>query len=165
MKIGVYVKNKVIINDKRLESLRKTLLNSDYELYNIETRNDVRPGTDLVLSIGGDGTFLSASKRVADSGVPILGVNLGRMGFLSEYSPEDVAEALKKHHYTIEERTMLSASIIGDDVKKDIGFWPYALNEVTVHRSGVCSSPLRRVPRPTPSVSEALSACRMRMCS
>lgn len=136
MKIGVYVKNKVIINDKRLESLRKTLLNSDYELYNIETRNDVRPGTDLVLSIGGDGTFLSASKRVADSGVPILGVNLGRMGFLSEYSPEDVAEALKKQQYTIEERTMLSASIIGDDVKKDIGFWPYALNEVTVHRSG-----------------------------
>lgn len=136
MKIGIYIKNKELASDKRLDALKQSLLSSDYELYPIETREDVRPGTDMVLSIGGDGTFLSASKRVADSGIPILGVNLGRLGFLSENTPEAVAAALKKKEYTIEERTMLSASLLGDNVKKNMGFWPYALNEVTVHRSG-----------------------------
>lgn len=61
---------------------------------------------------------------------------MGRLGFLSENKPEDVAEALVKGEYRLENRTMLSASISGTDVDGKIDFWPYALNEVTVHRSG-----------------------------
>lgn len=136
MNIGVYIKNHSLENDPAILSLQKSLEAASHSLYRIETRADLLPGTDLVLSIGGDGTFLSASKRVADSGVPILGVNLGRLGFLSENRPEDVVKALLKGEYTIENRSMLNAGIIGENVQKDLGFWPYALNEVTVHRCG-----------------------------
>lgn len=88
----------------------------------------------MVLSVGGDGTFLSASKRVADKGIPILGVNLGRLGFLSENRPEDVPDAILGGKYEIEDRTMLRAEILGEGVPDD--FWPYALNEVAVRRTG-----------------------------
>ncbi|MGM9742338.1 MAG: NAD(+)/NADH kinase [Candidatus Cryptobacteroides sp.] len=136
MLFGFYIKNKALSGSPRLLRLRKSLEDAGCVLYDIESRGDLRPGTTAVISVGGDGTFLSASKRVADSGIPIIGVNMGRLGFLSENKPEDVAGALVKGEYSLENRTMLSASISGADVDGRIDFWPYALNEVTVHRSG-----------------------------
>ena len=136
MLFAFYIKNKALSDNSRLLLLRKNLEEAGCVLYDIESRGDLRQGTEAVISVGGDGTFLSASKRVADSGIPIIGVNMGRLGFLSENKPEDVAEALVKGEYRLENRTMLSASISGTDVDGKIDFWPYALNEVTVHRSG-----------------------------
>lgn len=136
MTLGIYIKNKALAGDSRLLSMRKELLAAGFSLYDIEVREDLRPGTDMVLSVGGDGTFLSASKRVADSGIPILGVNLGRLGFLSENKPEDIAAALLSGKYELENRTMLKASVSGCGSERDIALWPYALNEVTVHRNG-----------------------------
>ncbi len=136
MLFAFYIKNKALSDNSRLLLLRKNLEEAGCVLYDIESRGDLRQGTEAVISVGGDGTFLSASKRVADSGIPIIGVNMGRLGFLSENKPEDVAEALVKGEYRLENRTMLSASIYGTDVDGKIDFWPYALNEVTVHRSG-----------------------------
>ena len=136
MLFAFYIKNKELSDNSRLLLLRKNLEEAGCVLYDIESRGDLRQGTEAVISVGGDGTFLSASKRVADSGIPIIGVNMGRLGFLSENKPEDVAEALVKGEYRLENRTMLSASISGTDVDGKIDFWPYALNEVTVHRSG-----------------------------
>lgn len=136
MLFAFYIKNKALSDNPRLLLLRKNLEDAGCVLYDIESRGDLRQGTEAVISVGGDGTFLSASKRVADSGIPIIGVNMGRLGFLSENKPEDVAEALVKGEYRLENRTMLSASISGTDVDGKIDFWPYALNEVTVHRSG-----------------------------
>ena len=136
MLFAFYIKNKALSDNSRLLLLRKNLEEAGCVLYDIESRGDLRQGTEAVISVGGDGTFLSASKRVADSGIPIIGVNMGRLGFLSKNKPEDVAEALVKGEYRLENRTMLSASISGTDVDGKIDFWPYALNEVTVHRSG-----------------------------
>lgn len=116
--------------------MRDELEKAGAELYGINVREDLRAGTDAVLSVGGDGTFLSASKRVADSGVPILGVNLGRLGFLSENRPEDVADAVLNGAYELENRTMLELSADGCPFREDSEFWPYALNEITVHRDG-----------------------------
>ena len=135
MTFGVYIKNDGLKDNNRLRSMRRALEDAGCTLYDIRTRQDLLPGTDAVLSVGGDGTFLSASKRVADSGVPILGVNMGRLGFLSENKPEEVADALLTGNYSIEDRTMLSAQITdGPGTSED--FCPYALNEVTVHRNG-----------------------------
>ena len=136
MKIGIFIKDKSIEADNRLRNLLERLGKSGCELYDIENREDLQSGTEMVMSVGGDGTFLSASKRVAQSGVPIIGVNLGRLGFLSENSPENVVSAILHGEYTIESRTMLGASVIGSDYALPHDFWPYALNEVTVHRSG-----------------------------
>ena len=91
---------------------------------------------DFILSVGGDGTFLSASALSVKNDVPIVGVNAGRVGFLSENRPEDVAKALLEGDFVIEERTVLKVSLEGiasDDAEQ---FWPYAFNEFTVHRSG-----------------------------
>ena len=47
---------------------------------------------DMVISIGGDGTFLKAARRVGRKGIPILGINTGRLGFLADISPEEMEE-------------------------------------------------------------------------
>jgi NAD+ kinase len=61
-------------------------------------------------------------------------VNLGRLGFLSEYRPEEVLEALRKRDWTVEDRILLDTELEG--VEKDAAFCPYSLNEMSVHRSG-----------------------------
>lgn len=134
MKIGVFIKNKSLESNPELEKLISKLSAAGCILYRIEKA--LQEDTALVMSVGGDGTFLSASKLVADSGVPVIGVNLGRLGFLSENKAEDVAEALLNKDYSIENRTLLFASLKKGCLCEGDGFWPYALNEVTVHRSG-----------------------------
>ena len=135
-KIGIFVKNPALKEDQRTVSLMSELAEGSCELYEVLGREDLVPDTSLILSIGGDGTFLSAAKRFAPSGIPILGVNLGRIGFLSENSPETVAEAILSEEYIIEDRAMLYSEVKGGDVELNSGFWPYALNEVSVHRVG-----------------------------
>lgn len=83
-------------------------------------------GTDILMSVGGDGTFLAASKLACETGTPIVGVNLGHLGFLSENTPDAVAEALSGGHYNIQDRSMLCATLGNDRFM--------ALNEVCVSR-------------------------------
>ncbi len=74
-------------------------------------RPDTLPaGTDLVIVAGGDGTLLSAARIAGPSGIPILGVNFGGLGFMTELQPEELYSALErvlKGEYTIEEREAL----------------------------------------------------------
>ncbi|MEG0796219.1 MAG: NAD kinase [Odoribacter sp.] len=85
----------------------------------------------LLLSIGGDGTFLDSVIYVKDSGVPVLGVNSGRLGFLANVPANEIEEAvdcLVLGHYRIEQRDMLELQI---NRERKAGF-DYALNEVGV---------------------------------
>jgi NAD+ kinase len=71
-------------------------------------------GLDLLLSLGGDGTMLRAVDLVADDGVPVLGVNLGQLGYLTEVEPSGVRMALKRFlagSHRIEERMRLQAVV------------------------------------------------------
>ena len=93
-------------------------------------------GADLVLTLGGDGTFLAGARLAAPQGIPILGVNLGRLGFLTELEADELEDGLGRFlrgEYRLEERTMLMVSLQRDDQVKDrmIG-----LNEVVVDHSG-----------------------------
>lgn len=137
MKIGIYIQNDALREDAGFRDLARQLREASYELYDIVSKADIRPDTDLVLSVGGDGTFLSAAQTVADVGIPILGVNFGRLGFLSENRPEAVAQALMEGDFSVEYRTMLNATLKGKNARKDIGLLPYAVNEVSIHRKGV----------------------------
>ena len=83
---------------------------------------------EMLLSVGGDGTFLASASLAAPSGIPVLGVNLGHLGFLSENSPEAVAGALVSGNWSVEERALLTASSGGCS--------QIALNDVVVRRSG-----------------------------
>lgn len=134
MKIAVFIKNCAIESVPRLVRLRRDLVSAGSTLYDLRNKEDLQEGTDLLLSVGGDGTFLSAAKRVAPMGIPILGVNFGRLGFLSENAPEDIVAPLMKGEYTIEQRTMLKLDV--DGAEPGPAFSPYALNEVTIHRIG-----------------------------
>jgi len=136
MRIGYFILNDCLRENARMVSFLKDLEDNSFELYEIKTKSDVQPETDLVLSMGGDGTFLSTAHVVADIGLPILGVNFGRIGFLCENKPEDVREALMEGNFHIEYRTVLNATLKGPDARRSIGMLPYSVNEVAVHRSG-----------------------------
>jgi NAD+ kinase len=90
--------------------------------------------SDFIISIGGDGTFLATAKLVGDKNVPIIGVNLGKLGFLSETPPSQIfrfVTELIKDKYRIDERTVLEA---GSDSNKDKKI--YGLNEIVINQSG-----------------------------
>ena len=136
MKIGYFILKDALREDTRMKALLKDLEEATFEVYEIKKKADVRPETDLVLSMGGDGTFLSAAHTVADIGLPILGVNFGRIGFLCENRPEAVRKALVEGDFSIEYRTVLNATLKGPEARRTIGMLPYSVNEVALHRSG-----------------------------
>ena len=136
MKIGYFILKEELRKDEHVQALVKDLESATYEVYEIRTKADVRPDTDLVLSMGGDGTFLTTAHVVADIGLPILGVNFGRIGFLCENRPEAVRKALMEGDFRIEYRTVLNATLKGPEARRSIGMLPYSVNEVAIHRSG-----------------------------
>lgn len=136
MKAAVYVGVGNAGTDVRLEALLAELRSAGWEVKVLSGGADELADCDFLLSVGGDGTFLAASALSVSSGVPIVGVNLGRVGFLSENKPQDVARSLLSGDYEIEERTVLRASIEGSVSDEAEKFWPYAFNEFTVHRNG-----------------------------
>jgi Predicted sugar kinase len=86
---------------------------------------------DMVISIGGDGTFLKAANRVGRKNIPILGINTGRLGFLADISPEEIDiifEEIYKNQYTVEERSVLQLKCENETFENP----PYALNEIAV---------------------------------
>ena len=92
--------------------------------------------TGLIVTLGGDGTFLAGARLAAPRGVPILGVNLGRLGFLTELESDDLESGLARFldgAYRIEERTILQVVLTrgGRTMTRSIG-----LNEVVVARAG-----------------------------
>jgi NAD+ kinase len=93
-------------------------------------------GCRLVVTLGGDGTFLAGARFAAPRGIPLLGVNLGRLGFLTEVEAEHLEDGLKRFldgDYRIEERTILQVVLTRGSrtVARAIG-----LNEVVVDHSG-----------------------------
>lgn len=86
---------------------------------------------DAAISIGGDGTFLGTAAQIGASGVPILGINTGRLGFLADVSPENIdtaLEALCCGEYVIHTRSVLEMSCDSATLEHP----PFALNEVAV---------------------------------
>jgi NAD+ kinase len=92
---------------------------------------------DLLLALGGDGTMLTAVRTVATLGIPVLGVNLGALGFLTVVPPHECRDALdriKDGNYTVEERLMLEVSET-DTLQKGVS-WA-ALNDVVIIKGGM----------------------------
>ncbi len=134
MNIAIYIGKREALKDPALISLVAELERGDCQV-DIYNDGDILENTpDMLLSVGGDGTFLSASKLVAGRDIPVMGVNVGRLGFLSENRASDVASAILSGDYTVESRAMLKAEAATGN--PEIDTWPYALNEFTVHRSG-----------------------------
>jgi len=102
-----------------------------YSLENVEKIENDDFKADVAFSIGGDGTFLNTAARIGEKGIPVIGVNTGRLGFLTDVSNDeifDALEALMAGKYRIEERTLLQVETSDGTPLQ----YPYALNEVSV---------------------------------
>lgn len=94
---------------------------------------ELKQCADVLFSIGGDGTFLDTLYLIRDSGIPVLGINLGRLGFLSSVSREEIdlaVESIMNNDYILNQRTLLQIR----EPKGLFGEVSYALNELTVSR-------------------------------
>lgn len=92
-------------------------------------------GCELVLALGGDGTFLRAAELARPAGVPMLGVNLGHVGFLAETEPQalgDSVQAIADGRYTVEERVTVDAEVYLDGA---VASRAWALNEASLERT------------------------------
>jgi len=89
---------------------------------------------DLIIAIGGDGTFLAATRAIVDFNIPLVGINLGRLGFLVDISPSEIQYKLNdilQGKFVDENRYLLQAKIIRDN---KVIHQETAVNEVVVHR-------------------------------
>lgn len=102
------------------------------------SHKDLQSGIDLSFSIGGDGTFIQNVKYIRDSGVPVLGINTGRLGFLSNISKEHLEEAMdlvRRKEYVHQERSLIRIETQGDLFGAD----NVALNEVVLQKKDTSS--------------------------
>ena len=100
--------------------------------------NDDDFEADFVISMGGDGTFLKAASRVGKKGIPILGVNMGRLGFLADISPDDIEaclEALYHDDYAVESRALIQVEADGETLSGE----SWALNDVAILKRDTAS--------------------------
>ena len=117
-----------------------TDIKSKYSTFN--SSDDLDDSFDCIMSLGGDGTLLDTVTFVKDSGIPVLGINYGRLGFLANIGREDLhtaVQALINRTYVLDKRTLIhleSDIALFDDVH-------YALNEFTLHKKD--SSPMIRI--------------------
>ncbi|MFM9825685.1 NAD kinase [Flavobacterium sp.] len=129
----------MIIEDDFLKILHeKKIIQKEYKTFTSHTELD--SSFDMLISIGGDGTILRAAALVRNSGVPILGINAGRLGFLATVQKENISEFMQfiiEKKYTISKRTLLSLSCTpSNDAIEEINF---AMNEVSVSRKDTTS--------------------------
>lgn len=97
--------------------------------------DDLYDGADLIVVLGGDGTILRASKFAIARGIPLIGVNLGRLGYMAQLEKDELAQLdrLFSGAYQIEERMTLSAEIENADGRHLLG---HVLNDVVIDRGG-----------------------------
>jgi NAD+ kinase len=102
------------------------------------THEELIVGSDMLFSIGGDGTLLDTIPLVRGSGIPILGINLGRMGFLSSVSKDEISDAVSnvfEGNYKLDKRALLSLK----EPRGIYGDLNFALNDLTIYRNNTTS--------------------------
>lgn len=155
MRIAIYGKNSATANAQTVNALVERLLAAganitiSHHLKNLpgliqgsnisffSTHAEIANSTHLI-SIGGDGTLLDATTLVRNTGIPILGLNTGRLGFLTEFSKTEIAEAaqaLIDKNYSIDSRSLLKV----ETPENNYDGYPFALNELTVHKKDTTS--------------------------
>ncbi|PWL37917.1 NAD kinase [Flagellimonas aquimarina] len=132
------IKASVYVVEEFIELFSEFGLDLEYGVFSQTSGLD--SSFDMFISFGGDGTMLRAVTYVKDLGIPLVGVNTGRLGFLSTFKKEDVRKIVTEFvegHYKIEERSLVEVGLNSDlDEFGDINF---ALNEITVSRKDTTS--------------------------
>ena len=108
---------------------------NNYEVTVLGENEEPKEGADFAIVLGGDGTLLRACKKLYKLDIPMLGINYGHLGYLTECNPDmaiDAIDKIIKNEYTLEKRTMLKGRVIrgGEEVYSFV-----ALNEASFYRS------------------------------
>ncbi|QWX84121.1 NAD kinase [Cellulophaga sp. HaHaR_3_176] len=130
--------SEVFFEEEFYDLLSKSKKIDAYQVFSMKEGLD--SSFDMFVSFGGDGTVLRAITYVKDLGIPIVGVNTGRLGFLSTFKKEDVRKVVKEFvagTYTIVERTLVEVHT--NPVAPELEDLNFALNEVTVSRKDTTS--------------------------
>lgn len=112
------------------------LNNNDLELSEnclFDKPDQITPDFNFFFSLGGDGTFLESVTYVRNKGIPIIGINTGRLGFLANIAQEEITSSIDNlinGNFTIEERSLIQF----DSVDNPFSDFPFALNEITVQK-------------------------------
>lgn len=107
-------------------------IKGNYKLFN--RHEDIDGKVKFLFSLGGDGTLLETLELVKNASIPVMGINTGRLGFLSSVSKEDITvaiDAVMHNKYVIDKRTMLQL----DTDEKFFGDVNYALNDITISKN------------------------------
>jgi len=113
-------------------------INLNLFLNTFNTYEELKNDIDLFVSVGGDGTILDATTLIRDSGIPIIGVNTGRLGFLADIAKDEIPKTIKQlvnKRFSIDKRTLLKLET-EEPIFGDLNF---ALNEVTISRKDTTS--------------------------
>lgn len=157
MKVAIYSQYQKNKSQKSLEHLLNVLAKTKEDIFieasffekakhNIQDHLKVYPfetldnSFDLLISIGGDGTILRAITFVKDLGIPVVGINTGRLGFLATIQTDDIEKAfsnIQKGNYNLSERTLLSIETTPEN--ENITNINFALNEIAVSRKNTTS--------------------------
>ncbi len=140
--VGFICHPRVDIGHVRLREARERLENRGYRVWTHCATPDEKPGvlsgeldgTKLLVSFGGDGTLLWTAQEAAAAHVPLLGVNAGRLGFLTEVQFDEVTTAMDRWatgDFVLQRRALLEAQIVGKNQRF------FALNDVVVHKGEV----------------------------
>ena len=129
-------------NDISIDQAYKSYFSEDIlsKVSFFDSSKKIETKHDFLFSIGGDGTILRSITYVKDSGIPILGINTGRLGFLTGIQKESLKkglELLKNNKYQIVKRSTITISSENNNI--DFGESPFALNEITIHRKDTTS--------------------------
>lgn len=130
MKVAIHIKNNTPQHVEGVRALVEELGRVGIEV--VEAWSHPQR-IDMMISIGGDGTLLSAVHKIGDSGIPVVGINFGHLGFLTTAGRDDIeklAICLNEGRYTIEPRTMLEVDLRESAERRTL----FALNEVYLHR-------------------------------
>jgi NAD+ kinase len=115
-----------------VESTLRTFLPNSYNL-NFSDENQIFSNSDIIVVIGGDGTILSTVRKINTLGTPVVGIHIGRLGFLAEITTSKFKEYFKKiisGKYTIEKRTILKAIVTFNNETSNF----FALNDFVVSK-------------------------------
>ena len=127
---------KLMIEEELANSIdQKKKIDFVYNTFNSD--KDLKSGVDLVISMGGDGTFLKCVSYIKNSGVPVMGINMGRLGFLANVSMDNIQEALsliKEKKYVFQKRSLLKVEVEGALDEEYL-----AMNELTIHKKDTTS--------------------------
>jgi NAD+ kinase len=158
MKVAIYSRGLDTDQQEHLKTLLQALKlhKADVQLFNTMTGPEhstllrafnfepfdgaaqLHPQSECLITLGGDGTVLDSAVMIGNKGIPILGINFGRLGFLASIGKEEMAkavEALASHTYITDQRTLIHA----DASVPIFGDAPFGLNEFVLHKKDVSS--------------------------